>query len=743
MIEEFMAEPDGICGFNMAFEMFHFAQLYTTLISCTNISDPPDILEYALKEEKARLGPCLKPVTCLDIMTHARKGPYQSTMNRDDIIIKKVPTVLAWELCKELDHRIPIKDIYFAKKEDKSVRWQVQDITDDFGDVVPEFKNIILRFSPSSALKVLAMDALGINDDEILFFKDVDLPDSAHPFELGYAPFATAPYQYEDSYGIKRVRYPSPKNWYSKWPEVIHMHINHWAYNHLAREYGMNDVKYTRDLYHYFKEPPFGDDDSILACMVGVIRWRGYAIDTEMIKHLKETAIATEKRIRGIFNYNSPDVAKRYLSEVMSETEKLVMRVEDKITTKATVLEQVAKWKKEVTCGKCQGAGCTECEDGLIKSDEPHPAAERARAILDARHAKKEIEVYDKLLFAGRFHASFMVIGALSSRMSGADGLNPQGIKRSKDVRRCFPLADNGLVLVGGDFAGFEVTLVDATYHDTRLHIELTSGKKIHAIWGSRYFFPGLSYEQILKTKGLPDEQDKYSRSKNGVFAIIYFGEGYTLHNRIGIEEDIAEEAFQKILADYPEFAERRKFVMDMFCSMRQPGGIGTKVEWHEPADYIETMLGFRRYFSLENKICKALFDLAEDPPKQWQKMKVNVVRRDRIQTSCGALRSALFAASFAQQAANMRAAGNHIIQGTGAQLTKKLQRRIWDIQPSGIYQWRVMPLNIHDEIMSPTALEYKVVVKKIVDDFVAEFKSKIPLIEIEWSDNLKTWADK
>jgi DNA polymerase I-like protein with 3'-5' exonuclease and polymerase domains len=90
-----------------------------------------------------------------------------------------------------------------------------------------------------------------------------------------------------------------------------------------------------------------------------------------------------------------------------------------------------------------------------------------------------------------------------------------------------------------------------------------------------------------------------------------------------------------------------------------------------------------------------------------------------------------------------MRAAGNHIIQGTGAQLTKKLQRRIWDIQPSGIYQWRVMPLNIHDEIMAPTALEYKAVVKKIVDDFVAEFKSKIPLIEIEWSDNLKTWADK
>ena len=47
---------------------------------------------------------------------------------------------------------------------------------------------------------------------------------------------------------------------------------------------------------------------------------------------------------------------------------------------------------------------------------------------------------------------------------------------------------------------------------------------------------------------------------------------------------------------------------------MRQPGGIGSKVEWHEPADFVESMLGFRRYFTLENRICKTLFDLADDP---------------------------------------------------------------------------------------------------------------------------------
>ena len=61
--------------------------------------------------------------------------------------------------------------------------------------------------------------------------------------------------------------------------------------------------------------------------------------------------------------------------------------------------------------------------------------------ILDVKIAAKEVELYEKLLLAGKFHASFVVIGTLSSRMAGADGLNPQGIKHTKEVRQMFPLS--------------------------------------------------------------------------------------------------------------------------------------------------------------------------------------------------------------------------------------------------------------------------------------------------------------
>ncbi len=726
LIEIFVEE--GICGFNLAFDWFHLCQTYTTLISLPDPRRHPiDLIdEYAIAEDKARWGPCLKPAHALDLMLHARKGPYQSTMNRNDIRLKKIPTALAWELAAELDSKIPLKDIYFARRKNRKTRWQIQDRHDDFGDIIPEFKDITLKFAPSSALKALAQDALGVATEEVKLFADVDVSDKAKPIELGYAPFALA--------------VGKPGKWNGAWPFVIHIHASHWTYNSLARAYASDDVKYTRMLYDYFGKPDADDTDSILACMVGAIRWRGFTINVEGLKGLREQSKARLADFK--FNFNSPQVCRKYLQAVMSETEMLAMRVGGKITTKAPILEEVARWTKEDICPECEGMGCNNCSEGLLETGEPHPAAERAKDILAARHAQKEIELYDKLIRAGRFHASFNVIGTRSSRMSGGGDLNAQGIKRTKAVRACFLLADAGYVLCGGDFAGFEVVLADAVYADPMLRIDLLSGKKIHGLFGM-FLFPGMTYDEILATAGMLDEADKYIRSKNGVFAMLYGGEAYTLQTRVGISEEAANVAYQAWINKYKVWGERRKETFDKFCSMRQPAGIGTKVEWHEPADYVESIFGFKRFFTLENQISKALFQLAENPPKHWQQIRVNVIRRDRVQSASGACRSALFAAAFALQAANMRAAANHEIQSSGAEITKELQANIWDLQPVGINRWRVVPLNVHDEIQCPALKEVVPLIREKVDALVERLKAKVPLIAIEWSDRLSSWADK
>jgi DNA polymerase I-like protein with 3'-5' exonuclease and polymerase domains len=348
--------------------------------------------------------------------------------------------------------------------------------------------------------------------------------------------------------------------------------------------------------------------------------------------------------------------------------------------------------------------------------------------------------------------------------MAGADGFNAQGVKRAKEIRSCFTLADDGFVLSGGDYEAQEVSIMDAAYRDPVLHEELLqtepcrdcggegcgeckgTGKtklKIHALWGMS-FFEGKTYDQIMESKGSANSWDDiYTRSKNGVFAICYFGEGYTLKNRVGIPQEIADKSFEGLLKRYPTFNERRKVVIDKFCSMKQPDGIGTVVEWHKPDDYIESIFGFKRYFTLENSICKVLYDLAQDIPDSWSDIQIKVVRRDREQTASGAVQSALYAAAFALQSANMRAAGNHVIQSTGAEVTKMHQRRIYDLQPYGINEWRVLPMNIHDEIMAATRPQYVKDLVRVKDEVIAEIRPTIPLIAIDWSEKLETWADK
>ena len=90
-----------------------------------------------------------------------------------------------------------------------------------------------------------------------------------------------------------------------------------------------------------------------------------------------------------------------------------------------------------------------------------------------------------------------------------------------------------------------------------------------------------------------------------------------------------------------------------------------------------------------------------------------------------------------------MRAAGNHIIQCTGAETNKELQCRLWSLQPAGITKWHIQPMNIHDEIMAPMLPECIPEANRIVTSLIDEYKKHIPLIGIDWGDHLESWASK
>jgi hypothetical protein len=726
--------------FNASFDMFHLCKCYTLFRLFPRDWIPEEhIDEIAMREPEARDGPCLKPAGVLDLMLHSRRGPFQSLMAREDVRIKRVPTPLADALATELENRVQLDGIYFARSANKDApRWHVYDCKHKDGEIDPNFKDVVLKFRPAGGLKFLAEYAL--KRVPKFHFKDVELDSSLRPAELGYAPFALAVTKPDDGWKVHKK--PSKKSKKVSaaiyaWPGVIKQHIEHWATNLDAREYAKDDIVYTRDLDAHFKYPQPNDTDSVLACMVAAVRWHGFLIDIDGVKRL--LSHAQQIVANAPVNCNKPKDVRRYIVECMDETEKIILQG----TTCKAKLEEVGKWEitEEEECFKCDGKGCTRCGGHGKLFPGQHPAARRAREILGIRVAGSEIKLYKKLLRAGRFHASFVVIGTLSSRMAGADGLNPQGIKHTDDVRSLFPLAWDGMVLSIGDFDAFEVSIADAVCDDPALRADLQSGKKIHGIFGS-LMYPDMTYDEILATKN--QEDDRYTKGKQGFFATILYGGTFeTLMRKLGVLEKNARSAISTLLDKYKRVKGWRESVFKRFCSMQQPGGIGSAVYWAEPADYCETFLGFRRYFTLENRICKTVFDLARKPPKEWRECAIRVVRRAREQFACGAVVSALYAAAFGIQAASMRAAANHEIQAVGAEVTKEVQRDVWDLQPAGVHPFKVALMNVHDEIAAVTTPDMVEPVAKRIQSRVESFRSKIPLIAISWNKCVKSWANK
>lgn len=743
-------------GFNLAFDHFHMQKIHAIWSRLPGDWIPEDhIEEIAAIEAECRDCQCIKPYSALDLLLHSRRGPYQSLMARKDIRIKRIPLApvewkgqsipMAYAVANYLEQQVELDGIYFSRTSDKDApRWTVVDREKD-GVVDRDFADVVLRFHPDGSLKSLAEHALGIPPKYV--HSDIEIDRKFRPYELGYAPFAHAVSTKEDNWEVWVWDKTKGKDKFAgyAWPGVVQHHINHWHTNEPAREYANDDIVYTRGLYYHFGEPEHGDRDSILACMVPSVRWAGFTIDVDGIDDLRKQS---EEIIRkSPINTNKPNEIRQYINELADDTEKTFLEE----TTKKSRLEEMSQWmiQEDEECMLCLGGleeNCPRCDNGVLHKGM-HPVSDRAKEILDIKIAAKEIELYNKLLTAGRFHASFKVTGTLSNRMAGGDGLNAQGINHAPKVRSQFPLKWPGYVLCGGDFDSFEVTLADAVYDDADLRRVIVSGQKLHGIFGT-LIFPGYTYEQILDSDDNPDDYEfgnMYTKAKSGVFALIYGGNASTLNRNLGIPQEVADRAFAEWGRTFPGIGKARERIINAFQPLLQPGGIGTAITWNQPQEYVESFLGFRRYFTLEYKIVRALFHLARDLPKEWRQCEVGVVRSAHrgLQKAWGALSSALYGAAFGVAEGVVRAAANHEIQSPGAEITKETQVNIWQLQPHGVHDFVVAPMNIHDEVISITHPDYVQAEAEIVRETVESFRPQVPLIGMKWCLDMENWAEK
>lgn len=703
-----------IIGYNLGFDWYKLNQFYTTFIEASNKKlTPSDYSHEVIQGMEARgvHRGVIKPRSCLDLMMVALEDQYQDLLFKGTRTIYKVPKVLAESLIQELN-KIEFPDLYFAKYVDPTQRWKIANVQGDFVDVQ-------IVFRPSAKLKDLCKH-IGITREGRDKFEDLNAPSPEK--EFGFRPYGWATKNEN-----KVVR-------------------EHWYTNKKARQYARDDVEDTRGLYKHLGCPPADGVNSVLACMVASCKWKGFNVDTDMLEVLKADYLT--KNSKETVNYDSSDQVYSYIGKVMTDLEKEIFKVDEKISCAKPILESIEKMKEIDICPECEAMSidCPTCDgEGMVETKD-HPAVARATHVLEGRKADKRIGLIDKFLVSKRFHASFNVMGTLSSRMSGGTGndnkkdksVNSQGIPSEDSFRSCFPLADTGEVLVGGDFDAFEVSIMCARYNDPNLIAELKKGKKIHGIFASFLF--NLSYEEILKTKGT--DNDLYGKGKTAVFALCYGGQPYTIAKQCGCTLEQAELGYKMWFEQFPNF---RLVVEEITKDFSLINTDGESFKLVEGKPYVESMLGFKRHYRIEQKLIKSIWALIKDHPQWWDESEIECLRKQKkgTQKIGNALMSSLFGFMFSLQNSMIRTAMNHQIQSTGGQLTKELQVRLWELQPSGYSNWVVRELNIHDEVMAVcdnqvTADKTKV----IVNDFIKEYQELIPLLGMNWA-NINGWCEK
>lgn len=305
--------------------------------------------------------------------------------------------------------------------------------------------------------------------------------------------------------------------------------------------------------------------------------------------------------------------------------------------------------------------------------------------ILEQRQLSKLLSTYVNALPAminartGRLHTSFNQAGAETGRLSSsAPNLQNIPIRTDigREIRKAF-VAEDGCVLLSADYSQVELRILAHISGDPSLLAAFARGEDIHASAAAAVY--GISLEQVTKA------QRNVAKMMN--FATSYGVSAFGLAQRTGLSRGDAQRSMERYFQTYPGV---KRYLDETRAAATRLG-------------YVETLLGRRRYFPVLRTTATG--------PRAYN----------------------------ARQAAE-RAAINHPIQGTAADIIKIAMVRLFKALKDGGYRAK-MTLQVHDELVLEVPREELTAVSKLVEQTMeGAYELKAPLkVDAEAGPN---WYD-
>jgi DNA polymerase-1 len=302
--------------------------------------------------------------------------------------------------------------------------------------------------------------------------------------------------------------------------------------------------------------------------------------------------------------------------------------------------------------------------------------------ILEQRQISKLLSTYVDALPAmvnprtGRLHTSFNQAGAETGRLSSsAPNLQniPVRTEIGREIRRAF-VAEEGWRLLSSDYSQVELRILAHISEDEYLLAAFARGEDIHASAAAKVY--GIPISEVTK------EQRAVAKMMN--FATSYGVSAYGLAQRTGLSQAEAAQFMDRYFATYPGV---RRYLDATRAYAREHG-------------YVETLLGRRRFFPV-------------------------------LKTT------ATGSQAYAIRQAAERAAINHPIQGTAADIIKIAMVRLYRALQAGGYRARIT-LQVHDELVLEVPVEELDAVGRLVRQTMEHaYELKAPLrVDLEAGPN-------